>query len=115
MSRLKVSASIVFILEGSNNETDNAISSAHFELGTGEKCYGALIAIVGSEGDKTLTLPAPAPANQVVEVSVKGLRITRLSAIEYMSKRYTRSLGEPQPGEFYWDVERETLKVAITG
>lgn len=103
----------MFILEGSNNKTDNALSAAHFELGTGEACYGALIAIVGSEGDKTLTLPAPAPASQI-EVSVKGLRITRLSAIEYMGRRYTRTLGVPNKGEFYWDTERETLILILS-
>lgn len=103
----------MFILEGSNNETDNTLSAVHFELGTGENCYGALIAIVGSEGDKALTLPAPAPANQI-EVSVKGLRITRLSAIEYMGRRYTRNLSEPQLGEFYWDTGREVLILTLS-
>ncbi|HEY9610504.1 hypothetical protein [Allocoleopsis sp.] len=95
----------MFILEGSNNETDNALSAAHFELGTGVACYGALIAVIGSEGAETLILPAPNPINQVVEVGVKGLKINRLDAIEYMGRRYTRTLGKPEPGEFYCDHE----------
>ncbi len=103
----------MFILEGSNNETDNSLSSAYFELGTGAKCYGALIAVVGIEGGNAIALPIPTPTTSVVEVSVKGLRIRKLDAIEYMGRRYTRSLAEPQPGEFYWDIEREVLRFAI--
>ncbi len=103
----------MFTLEGSNNETNNALSSAHFELGTGKECYGALIAVIGLEGNKSISLPIPTPTTHVIEVSVKGLRIKRLDAIEYMGRRYTRSLGEPQPGEFYWDTEQKTLKLAV--
>jgi hypothetical protein len=103
----------VFTLEGFNNETDNSLSSAHFELGTGKACYGALIAVIGLEGNKSLSFHIPTPTTSVIEVSVKGLRIKRLDAIEYMRRRYTRSLGEPQPGEFYWDTEGKTLKLSV--
>lgn len=103
----------MFILENSNNETDNTLSAAHFELGIGQPCYGALIAAIGIEGDKTLTLPAPSPTGSMVEVSVKGLRINRLDAIEYMGHRYTRTLGEPDAGEFYWDTESAILAIKV--
>lgn len=114
----------MFVLEGSNNQTDNALSAAYFELGTGQPCYGALIAIcasqqrsaiAGLEGDKKLFIPIPTPVTNTVEVSVKGLRIRRLEAIEYMERRYTRSMGEPTPGEFYWDIEREVLHLMLLG
>lgn len=91
----------MFILEGSNNETDNSLSAAHFELGTGEECHGAVV-LMGIENASTLTLPTP-NSSGIIEVSVKGLRIGRLDAIEFMGRRYTRSLREPNPGEFYWD------------
>ena len=101
----------MFILEGANNETDNALSAAHFELGTGEECHGAVV-IIGIENASTLTLPVPNTTG-IIEVSVNGLRIRRLDAIEFMGCRYTRSLGEPNAGEFYWNRDRDVLTLRV--
>ena len=99
----------MFILEESNNETDSVLSAAHFELGTEGKCYGALITIISS--GQTLSIPIPIPSGETITVSVKGLRIRQLEAIEYMGRRYTRTLDFPSPGEFYWNIAQESLTI----
>lgn len=103
----------MFILDGVNNHADNGRDGAFFVVGTGATYHGALLAVVGLEGNSSITIPLPGYEKDTVILNVQGMRLKRVDAIEIGGYRYTAAIGELQPGEFFWDVERSIILIKL--
>ncbi len=99
----------MFVLDGSNNRSDSNFSGAFFVLGTDEPRHGALLGRVGIEGSKSITVPLPHYQGDVVAISVKGMRLRRVDAVEIGGIRYVPTSGELQAGEFFFNSREEVI------
>jgi hypothetical protein len=104
----------MFILEGRSSDHQSASThGAFFLLGTDQPCHGALIATVGIEGDRALTIPLPTYQGDVVTLPTQGLRLRRCDAIEIGGYRYSQATGELKPGQFHWDETQAIILIKL--
>ena len=95
----------MFILDGSNNRSSDTPQSlgASFILGTGVEITGAILAIIGTLGSSTITLPTPKPSGGGLFQLDAPMGIKTIEAVMWDGVRYLSTTGELQSGEFYWD------------
>lgn len=81
---------------------------------TGALLQGALLAVIGSsQPTQAIALTLPPYEGNTAQIDVGSLEFTSVQAVEIAGIRYTASntLGDLQPGQFFWDSLGGKIKV----